>query len=160
MKACLVKDLLKYTSSDILKTPSNWTRLQASAIFRAFFKWHLNCKSSIIVHTLIQLPRLTYRHKQFWLHQKDEEKNCHRLNNDLLDFFLHRPGAYEFDAKRDRKVKFHGSFGGPQTLITSVTIKCNDFGEPDIVSINLIVELTELRLLHCFGGYRKLDTAN
>ena len=53
--------------------------------------------------------------------------------------FLHRPGAYEFDAKRDRKVKFHGSFGGPQTLITSVTIKCNDFGEPDIVSISLIV---------------------
>jgi len=49
--------------------------------------------------------------------------------------FLHRPGAYEFDAKRDRKVKFHGSFGGPQTLITSLTIKCNDFGEPDIVSI-------------------------
>ena len=78
----------------------------------------------------------------------------------MLDFFLHRPGAYEFDAKRDRKVKFHGSFGGPQTLITSVTIKCNDFGEPDIVSINLIVELTELRLLDCFGGYRKLDTAN
>lgn len=78
----------------------------------------------------------------------------------MLDFFLHRPGAYEFDAKRDRKVKFHGSFGGPQTLITSVTIKCNDFGEPDIVSINLIVELTEPRLLHCFGGYRKLDTAN
>ena len=32
-------------------------------------------------------------------------------------------------------MKFHGSFGGPQTLITSVTIKCNDFGEPDIVSI-------------------------
>ena len=53
--------------------------------------------------------------------------------------FVHRPGAYEFDAKRDRKVKFHGSFGGPQTLITSVTIKCNDFGEPDIVSISLIV---------------------
>ncbi|CAH3197950.1 unnamed protein product, partial [Porites evermanni] len=42
------------------------------------------------------------------------------------------PGAYEFDAKRDRKVKFHGSFGGPQTLITSVVIKCNEFGEPDI----------------------------
>lgn len=41
------------------------------------------------------------------------------------------PGAYEFDAKRDRKVKFHGSFGGPQTLITSVVIKCNEFGEPD-----------------------------
>ena len=32
-------------------------------------------------------------------------------------------------------MKFHGSFGGPQTLITSVTIKCNEFGEPDIVSI-------------------------
>lgn len=42
------------------------------------------------------------------------------------------PGAYEFDAIRDRKVKYHGSFGGPQTLITSVTIKCNEFGEPDI----------------------------
>lgn len=41
------------------------------------------------------------------------------------------PGAYEFDAKRDRKVNFHGSFGGPQTLITSVVIKCNEFGEPD-----------------------------
>lgn len=66
--------------------------------------------------------------------------------------FLHRPGAYEFDAKRDRKVKFHGSFGGPQTLITSVTIKCNDFGEPDIVSISLIVELTGPRLLHFFLG--------
>ena len=51
------------------------------------------------------------------------------------NIFPHRPGAYEFDAKRDRKVKFHGSFGGPQTLITSVTIKCNEFGEPDIVSI-------------------------
>ncbi|XP_022781419.1 protein pitchfork-like [Stylophora pistillata] len=38
------------------------------------------------------------------------------------------PGAYEFDAIRDRKVKYHGSFGGPQTLITSVTIKCNEFG--------------------------------
>lgn len=49
--------------------------------------------------------------------------------------FDFRPGAYEFDAKRDRKVKFHGSFGGPQTLITSVVIKCNEFGEPDIVSI-------------------------
>ena len=45
------------------------------------------------------------------------------------------PGAYEFDAKRDRKVKFHGSFGGPQTLITSVAIKCNEFGEPDVVSV-------------------------
>lgn len=66
--------------------------------------------------------------------------------------FLHRPGAYEFDAKRDRKVKFHGSFGGPQTLITSVTIKCNDFGELDIVSISLIVELTGPRLLHFFWG--------
>ena len=32
-------------------------------------------------------------------------------------------------------MKYHGSFGGPQTLITSVTIKCNEFGEPDIVSI-------------------------
>ena len=42
--------------------------------------------------------------------------------------FDFRPGAYEFDAKRDRKVKFHGSFGGPQTLITSVVIKCNEFG--------------------------------
>jgi len=49
--------------------------------------------------------------------------------------FGFRPGAYEFDAKRDRKVKFHGSFGGPQTLMTSVVIKCNEFGEPDTVSI-------------------------
>jgi len=65
--------------------------------------------------------------------------------------FQHRPGAYEFDAKRDRKVKFHGSFGGPQTLITSVTIKCNDFGEPDIVSVSLIAELTGPRLLHFRG---------
>lgn len=73
--------------------------------------------------------------------------------------FLHRPGAYEFDAKRDRKVKFHGSFGGPQTLITSVTIKCNDFGEPDIVSISLLVELTGPRLLHLLEGYNKLDIA-
>ena len=50
--------------------------------------------------------------------------------------FGFRPGAYEFDAKRDRKVKFYGSFGGPQTLITSVVIKCNEFGEPDTVSID------------------------
>lgn len=49
-----------------------------------------------------------------------------------VQYFQHRPGAYEFDAIRDRKVKYHGSFGGPQTLITSVTIKCNEFGEPDI----------------------------
>ena len=67
--------------------------------------------------------------------------------------FLHRPGAYEFDAKRDRKVKFHGSFGGPQTLITSVTIKCNDFGEPDIVSLSLVVELVDwAQVLHFLGG--------
>lgn len=50
-------------------------------------------------------------------------------------------------------MKFHGSFGGPQTLITSVTIKCNDFGEPDIVSISLIVGFTEPRLLQFFTGY-------
>ena len=36
--------------------------------------------------------------------------------------------------KRDRKVNFHGSFGGPQTLIKSVKVKCNDFGERDTVS--------------------------
>ena len=56
-------------------------------------------------------------------------------------------------------MKFHGSFGGPQTLITSVTIKCNDFGEPDIVSISLVVELTVPRLLHLLEGYNKLDIA-
>lgn len=58
-----------------------------------------------------------------------------------------RPGAYEFDAKRDRKVKFHGSFGGPQTLITSVVIKCNEFGEPDTVSI-----IDRYKILHKIKG--------
>uniref|UniRef100_A0A6P8J2P6 Protein pitchfork-like n=1 Tax=Actinia tenebrosa TaxID=6105 RepID=A0A6P8J2P6_ACTTE len=41
-------------------------------------------------------------------------------------------GTYEHDIPTNRKMKYHGSFGGPQTLITSVKIKCNDFGEKDI----------------------------
>jgi len=45
-----------------------------------------------------------------------------------------RPGTYEHDVSTNRKIKYNGTFGGPQTLITSVKIKCNDFGEKDIVS--------------------------
>ncbi|KAK3747772.1 hypothetical protein QZH41_008795 [Actinostola sp. cb2023] len=41
------------------------------------------------------------------------------------------PGTYDHDVSTNRKVHYHGSFGGPQTLITSVKIKCNDFGEKD-----------------------------
>lgn len=41
------------------------------------------------------------------------------------------PGTYDHDVTTNRQVKYHGSFGGPQTLITSVKIKCNDFGEKD-----------------------------
>lgn len=48
-----------------------------------------------------------------------------------------RPGTYEHDVSANRKMNYHGSFGGPQTLITSVKIKCNDFGEKDIVSKKL-----------------------
>ena len=61
--------------------------------------------------------------------------------------FEFRPGSYEFDAKRDRKVKFHGSFGGPQTLITSVTIKCNEFGETDIVSNNNWLDMKVIQII-------------
>ncbi|EDO36035.1 predicted protein [Nematostella vectensis] len=40
-------------------------------------------------------------------------------------------GSYEHDVESNRKIKYHGSFGGPQTLINSVQIKCNNFGERD-----------------------------
>ncbi|XP_020902259.1 protein pitchfork [Exaiptasia diaphana] len=42
------------------------------------------------------------------------------------------PGTYEHDVSTNRQVKYHGTFGGPQTLITPVKIKCNDYGEKDI----------------------------
>lgn len=39
-------------------------------------------------------------------------------------------GSYEHDVVRNRNVKFHGSFGGPQTLVTSIKTICNN-GEKD-----------------------------
>jgi len=35
------------------------------------------------------------------------------------------PGAYEHNVRRDRKVQFHGSFGGPQTLCGSIQTICS-----------------------------------
>lgn len=43
-----------------------------------------------------------------------------------------RPGAYEHRIPKDRKIQFDGSFGGPQTLKTSVTLICHN-GEPEKV---------------------------
>ena len=54
-------------------------------------------------------------------------------------------------------MKFHGSFGGPQTLITSVVIKCNEFGEPDTVSIiDRYKILRELKLTVTVPGCSKI----
>jgi len=39
--------------------------------------------------------------------------------------FTPGPGCYEFDTARDRKVQFHGSFGGTQILKSPVTLICN-----------------------------------
>ena len=50
---------------------------------------------------------------------------------DMLSFL--RPGAYEHQVAKNRKVKFHGTFGGPQTLKASITVICHN-GEPDRVS--------------------------
>jgi len=36
------------------------------------------------------------------------------------------PGSYEHNVTRNRSVKFHGSFGGPQTLRTSITTICTN----------------------------------
>jgi len=36
------------------------------------------------------------------------------------------PGSYEHGVKRNRNVQFHGSFGGPQTLRTSITTICTN----------------------------------
>jgi len=36
------------------------------------------------------------------------------------------PGSYEHDVVRNRSVQFHGSFGGPQTLRTSITTICTN----------------------------------
>ena len=65
----------------------------------------------------------------------------------FCDYLNCRPGAYEHSVKRNRKVNFHGSFGGPQTLIASVQVKCNEFGEPDIVSVYYSVVLFLVILL-------------
>ncbi|XP_065057997.1 ciliary microtubule-associated protein 3-like [Rhopilema esculentum] len=40
-------------------------------------------------------------------------------------------GAYEHQVAKNRKVQFHGAFGGPQTLKTSITLICHN-GDPDI----------------------------
>jgi len=36
------------------------------------------------------------------------------------------PGSYEHGVQGNRSVQFHGSFGGPQTLRTSITTICNN----------------------------------
>ena len=36
------------------------------------------------------------------------------------------PGSYEHNVERNRSVQFHGSFGGPQTLRTSITTICTN----------------------------------
>ncbi|XP_028417500.1 protein pitchfork-like [Dendronephthya gigantea] len=41
------------------------------------------------------------------------------------------PGTYEHKVSRNRKVKYLGSFGGPQTLVTSIRMKCTGNGEKD-----------------------------
>jgi len=44
------------------------------------------------------------------------------------------PGTYEHEVTRNRKIQFHGTFGGPQTLKASITIVCHN-GEPDICAM-------------------------
>jgi len=44
------------------------------------------------------------------------------------------PGSYEHNVDRNRSVQFHGSFGGPQTLRTSITTICTN-GVKDICKI-------------------------
>ena len=53
----------------------------------------------------------------------------------IFSFNIVRPGTYEHQVSRNRKVKYLGTFGGPQTLVTSIRIKCNGNGEKDVVSM-------------------------
>ena len=60
--------------------------------------------------------------------------------------FALSPGTYEHEVTKNRKIKFHGTFGGPQTLKGSITIVCHN-GEPDIVSYYALMYGTFMKLL-------------
>ncbi|CAB4007030.1 Hypothetical predicted protein [Paramuricea clavata] len=53
------------------------------------------------------------------------------VNKNSQEHGLPGPGTYEHKVSQNRKVKYLGSFGGPQTLVTSIRMKCTGNGEKD-----------------------------
>jgi len=59
-----------------------------------------------------------------------------------LYYIIFRPGTYEHNVKRNRKVQFHGSFGGPQSLRTSIqTICLSDLEKKPVSPMHMFTEI-------------------